>query len=133
MPDIVSDDDSLSGLIDDSDDDSLPGLVDDSDSDNDSDVTIRRVDPSNHSFQGVYVAGRTSATCIVDNNISGPSVFTLQPLGTYVTATQSKRVEDNLSWVLDSMANVNIACNPELVVHLRATDVAPTCKCYQIR
>ena len=33
------------------------------------------------------------------------------------------RVEDNLSWVLDSMANVNVACNPELVVHLRATDV----------
>ncbi len=32
-------------------------------------------------------------------------------------------VEDNLSWVLDSMANVNVACNPELVVHLRATDV----------
>ena len=41
----------------------------------------------------------------------------------YATATQSKRVEDNLSWVLDSMANVKVACNPELVVHLRATDV----------
>ena len=48
----------------------------------------------------------------------------LQPLGTYATATQSKRVEDNLSWVLDSMANVIVACNPELVVYLRATDVA---------
>ncbi len=36
---------------------------------------------------------------------------------------QSKRVEDNLSWVLDSMANVNVACNPVLVV-VRATDVA---------
>ena len=43
MPDIVSDDDSLSELIDDSDDDSFPGLVDDSDSDDDSDVTIRQV------------------------------------------------------------------------------------------
>ena len=75
-----------------------------------------RVDPSNRSFQGVYVAVRTSAARIVDDNISGP-------LGTYATATQSKRVEDNLSWVLDSMANVNVACNPELVVHLRATDV----------
>ena len=32
-PNIVSDDDSLPGLIDDSDDDSLPGLIDDSDSD----------------------------------------------------------------------------------------------------
>ena len=135
MHDIVSDDDSIPGLIDDSDDDSLPGLIDDSDSDDDSDVTIRhvrrrlpwrsRVDPSNRSFQGVYVAGRTSAARIVDDNISGPSVFrSLQPLGTYATATQSKRVEDNLSWVLDSMANVNVACNPELVVHLRATDVA---------
>ncbi len=40
---IVSDDDSLPGLIDDSDDDSLPGLSDDSDSDDDSDVTIRHV------------------------------------------------------------------------------------------
>ena len=40
MPDIVSDDDSLPGLIDDSDDDSLPGLIDYSDSDDDSDVTI---------------------------------------------------------------------------------------------
>ena len=60
----------------------------------------------------------------MDDNISGPSVFrSLQPLGTYATATQSKRVDDNLSWVLDSMANVNFACNPELV-HLRATDVA---------
>jgi hypothetical protein len=58
---IVSDDDQLPGLIDDSDDDSLPGLIDDSDSDDDSDVTIRhvrrrlpwrsRVDPSNRSFQ----------------------------------------------------------------------------------
>ncbi len=118
-----------------SDDDSIPGLIDDSDSDDDSDVAIRhvrrrlpmrsRVDPSNRSFQGVYVAGRTSAARIVDDSISGPSVFcSLQPLGTYATATQSKRVEDNLSWVLDSMANVNVACNPELVVHLRATDVA---------
>jgi hypothetical protein len=43
MPDIVSDDDSLPGLIDDSDDDSLPGLIDDSDSDDDSDVTIRHL------------------------------------------------------------------------------------------
>ena len=50
--------------------------------------------------------------------VSGPSVFrSLQPLGTYATSTQSKRVEDNLSWVLDSMANVNVACNPDLVVH----------------
>ncbi len=106
MDDIVSDDDSIPGLIDDSDDDSLPGLIDDSDSDDDSDDTIRyvrrrlplrsRVDPSNRSFQGVYVAGRTSAARIVDDNISGPSVFrSLQPLGTYATATQSKRVEDN--------------------------------------
>ena len=31
---------------------------------------------------------------------------------------------DNLSWVLDRMANVNVACNRELVVHLRATDIA---------
>ncbi len=84
-----------------------------------------RVEPPNRSFQGVYVAGRTSAARSVDDNISGPSVFrSLQPLGTYATATQSKRVENNLSWVLNSMANVNVACNPELVVHLRATDVA---------
>ena len=40
MSDIVSDDDSLPGLIDDSDNDSLPGWIDDSDSDDDSDVTI---------------------------------------------------------------------------------------------
>ena len=40
------------------------------------------------------------------------------------TATRSKCVEDNLSWVLDSMANVNVACNQDLVVHTRATDVA---------
>jgi tRNA threonylcarbamoyladenosine modification (KEOPS) complex Pcc1 subunit len=33
-------------------------------------------------------------------------------------------VEDNLSWVLDSMANVNVACNSDLVIHIRATDVA---------
>ena len=51
---------------------------------------------------------QTSAARFVDDNISGPSVFrSLQLLGTYATATQSKRVEDNLSWVLDSMANVN--------------------------
>ena len=85
MPEIISEDDSLPGLMDDSDDDSLPGLVDYSDSDDDSDVTIRhvrrrlpwrsRVDPSNRSIQGVYVAGRTSAARIVDDNISGPSVF----------------------------------------------------------
>jgi hypothetical protein len=43
MSNIVSDDDSLPGLIDGSDDDSLPGLVDDSDSKDDSDVTIRHV------------------------------------------------------------------------------------------
>ena len=74
------------------------------------------VDASNRSFQGVYV---------VDDNISGPLVFcSLQPLGNYATVTQSKRVEDKLSWVLDSMANVNVACNPDLVVNLRATDVA---------
>ena len=73
-----------------------------------------RVDPSNRSFQGVYVAGRTSAVRIVDDNISG----------NYATATQSKRVEDNLSWVLHSMANANVACNPDFVVHDRATDVA---------
>jgi hypothetical protein len=69
MPKIVSDNDSLPGLIDDSDNDSLPCLIDDSDSGDDSDVTIRhvrrhlpwrsRVDPSNRYFQGVYVAGRT--------------------------------------------------------------------------
>ncbi len=85
MHDIVSDDDSIPGLIDDSDDDSPSGLIDDSDSDDDTDVTIRhvrrrlplqsRVDPSNRSFQGVYVAGRTSAVRIVDDNISGPSVY----------------------------------------------------------
>ena len=58
------------------------------------------------------------------DNISGPSVCrSLQPLGTYATATQSKREEDILSWELDRMANVNVACNPDLVVHLRATDV----------
>jgi hypothetical protein len=56
--------------------------------------------------------------------------FTLRaepPLHVLWTTTfqvhQSKRVEDNLSWVLDSMANVNVACNPVLVV-VRATDVA---------
>ena len=103
-------------MIDDSDDDSLPGLIGDSDSDDDSDITIRhvgrrlpwqsRVAPPNRSFQGVYVAGRVSAARIVDDNISGPSVFrSLQPLGTYATATQSKRVKDNLSWVLDTMAS----------------------------
>ena len=48
----------------------------------------------------------------------------LQPLGTYSTVTQSKRVGDNLSWVLDSMANVNVACNTDLVVHIRRTDSA---------
>jgi hypothetical protein len=79
MPDIVSDDDSL------------PGLIDDSDSDDDPDVTIRHVRDVFHGDQ---------------------------------ESTQSKRVEDNLSYVLDSMANVNVACNPELVVHLRVTDVA---------
>ena len=74
---------------------------------------------------GVYVARRTSTARGTTDNISGPSVFrSLQPLGTYATSTQSKRVEDNLSWVLDSMANVNVACNPDLVVHLRATEVA---------
>ena len=112
MPEIVSEEDSL------------PGLKDDSDSEDDSDVAIRHV-RRRFPFQGVYVAGRTSAARIVDDNISGPSVFrSLQPLGTCATATQSKCVEDNLSWVLDSMANVNVACNPDLVVHLRATDVA---------
>ncbi len=61
----------------------------------------------------------------MNDNISGPSFFhSLQPLGTYATAIQSKRVEDNLSWVLDTSANVNVAFNPDLVVHLRATDVA---------
>ena len=68
---------------------------------------------------------RTSAARIVDDDISGPSGFlSLQPLGTYATATQSKRMKGNLSWVLDSLANVNVACNPDLLVHLRATDVA---------
>ena len=125
-PDIVSDDDSLPGLIDDSDDDSLPGLIDDSDSDDDSDVTIRhvrrrlpwrsRVDPSN--------TLRAEPLLLVLWAITFQVLMRLQPLSTHATATQSKRVEDNLSWVLDSMANVNVACNPELVVHLRATDVA---------
>ena len=75
-----------------SEDDSLPGLIDDSDSDDDSDVTTRhvrrrlpwqsRVDPTNRFFQGVYVAGRTSAARTVDDNISGLSVFgSLQQLG----------------------------------------------------
>ena len=74
---------------------------------------------------GVYVARRTSASRNVADNISGPEVYrSLQPLGTYSTATQSKRVGDNLSWVLDSMANVNVACNPDLVVHIRRTDSA---------
>jgi len=93
MPEIVSEDDSL------------PGLIDDSDSDDDSDFTTRhvrrrlpwqsRVDPTNRFFQGVYVAGRTSAARIVDDNISGLSVFgSLQQLGAKATATQSKRVED---------------------------------------
>jgi len=71
LPGLIDDsgDDSLPGLIDDSDDDSLPCLIDDSDSGDDCDVTIRhvrrrlpwrsRVDPSNRYFQGVYVAGRT--------------------------------------------------------------------------
>ena len=40
MPAIVSDDDSLPGLIDDLDDDSLPGLIDDSDSEDDSDMYV---------------------------------------------------------------------------------------------
>ena len=69
MPEIVSDDDSLPGLIDDSDDDTLPGLIVDSNSEDEFDVVIRhvrrrlpwrsRVDPSNGSFQGVYVADIT--------------------------------------------------------------------------
>ena len=38
----------------------------------------------------VYVVKRTSAARIVDDNISGPSVFhSLQPLEAYATATQS--------------------------------------------
>lgn len=38
----------------------------------------------------VHVAKRASAARIVDDNISSPSVFrSLQPLGTYATATQS--------------------------------------------
>jgi len=71
---------------------------------------------------GVYSARRTSAARGTDDSISDGIPFSATTVDLlYVTATQSKHVEDISSWVLDSMTNVSVACNPDLVVHLRAT------------
>ena len=112
--------------------DNSPGLMVDSDADSDEvdggsiqEHSQGLLIDSYASRVGVYSARQTSATRDTEDSISGPTVYrSLQPLGTYATTTQYKRVQDNQSWVLDSMANVNVACNPDLVVHLRATDVA---------
>ncbi len=117
QPETVSEDDSLPGLINDSDsdDDSTPGLKDDSDSDDDPGVTIRHV-----RWRLSWRSRGRPFKLFLSRSLEPPLLVLWT---TTFQVHQSKRVEDNLSWVLDSMANVNVACNPVLVV-VRATDVA---------